>query len=189
MQCDDGYTCTVAYPEEMEGAAIGLCASCGCTGCENGFSCEQNVCVEDACLDMSCADGFRCESGACVDNCTDAKCPTGMKCDAGACVEDEDYEPGQGGEGGAGAGSGNGITNGVTGFSVGGSNAANSNGINTVNGQGGTSEPLEGTPESDGCGCRVAGSPVERTPWWLTLPLGLGLAFTRRRRSARRAQG
>jgi MYXO-CTERM domain-containing protein len=189
MECDDGYTCSVVYPEEMGGIAVGLCSSCGCTGCGNGFSCEQNVCVEDACLDMSCAGGFHCEAGECVDNCTDAKCPTGMKCEAGDCVEDPDYDPngegGEGGEGGTGNGNGNGNGISTTGLSLGGTGNAGINSVN--NGQGGSSAPLADSSESDdGCGCRVAGTPVERTPWWLALPIGL--AFARRRRMTSRAR-
>lgn len=185
VQCDEGFTCTVAFPEEMNGAAVGLCSSCGCTGCGSGFSCEQNICVEEACVDMTCADGFRCVGGECVDNCEGAVCPTGMKCSAGGCITDPDYNPnGGGGEGGGG---GTSTTTSTTGLPGNGINGGNSLGVtSSSNGQGGTettSGSLQAQPKSDGCGCRVAGEPAERTPWWLALPLGLGVALARRRRS------
>lgn len=182
VQCDDGFSCTVAFPEEMSGTPVGLCSSCGCTGCDNGFSCEQNLCVEDACVDMTCAEGFRCQGGECVDNCRDAVCPTGMKCSAGDCVTDPDFDPnGMGGAGGESSGG----PNTTSGFPSNGINGVNSvGGTNTSNGQGGTettSGPLQSQPKSDGCGCRVAGAPAESTPWWLALPLGLGVLARRRR--------
>ncbi|HEU5072921.1 MAG TPA: DUF4114 domain-containing protein, partial [Polyangiaceae bacterium] len=145
VECDDGFTCTVAFPEEMNGAPVGLCSSCGCSGCEGGFSCESNICIEDACVDMSCAGGFRCEAGECVDNCAGAVCPTGMKCAAGECVTDPDYDPN--GEGGEGSGGGSSNTN-TTGIPSNGISGVNSLGMtSSSNGQGGTdttSGPLEG---------------------------------------------
>jgi len=184
VQCDEGFTCSVAFPEEMNGAPVGLCSSCGCTGCGTGFSCEENLCVEDACVDMTCAEGFRCEAGTCVDNCADATCPIGMKCTAGACEVDEDYDPnGEGGEGGGGT-TGNASTTGITGNALSGITATSAG--NGQGGTGGTGEPLEATPKSEGCGCRVAGAPAQSTPWWIALPLGLGVALARRKRPSLR---
>lgn len=176
VTCDEGFACAVVHPEELNGAAIGLCKSCGCSGCEDGFTCEQNLCVADACVDQTCAEGFRCEAGACVDNCEGAKCPTGMKCEGGACIEDESYVPP--GEGGAAGESGGSIGIGSTGIGVGGTTSVagsiGSSSSSDGQGQGGTSGPLEGTGEAadSGCGCRVAGGPQRSTAWWSLALLG-----------------
>jgi len=94
---------------------------------------------------------------------------------------DEDYDPnGEGGEGGEG-GTGNTNTSGFPSNGI--TNGGNGIGVtNSSDGSGGTGAPLEGSPTSDGCGCRVAGEPAQRSPWWLALPLGLGVALARRRR-------
>lgn len=186
VQCDEGFACEVQYPEGMNGTPIGLCSSCGCTGCADGYSCEQDLCVDDACVDMSCAEGFRCDAGECVDKCKDATCPTGMKCETGSCVVDEDYDPtGAGGEGGA-----TGDTSSTTGFTIGTGATSTSLGSTTSpNGQGGTSGPLEtqsSASDSGGCGCRTAGSRSTAPTWWLVLPFALG--FARRRREKVRAR-
>lgn len=180
VQCDEGFACEVQYPDGMDGEPVGLCSSCGCSGCADGFSCEKNLCVEDACADMSCAEGFRCEAGTCIDKCQDATCPTGMKCATGSCVIDEDYDPmGAGGEGG-----GSNSSHSTTGFSIG-SGATSSTSIGSTtspSGQGGTSGPLEtqsSAADDGGCGCRVAASRSIPSPWWFSLPLALG--FVRRR--------
>jgi hypothetical protein len=163
IECDDGYSCH-----------LGVCVDCDCKGCEKGFTCVDDVCVQDSCANVSCDAGTHCVDGDCVDNCEGAECPGGAACVDGACLP-----PGSGN--GAG-GNGNGNEGGDDGGGItvtGGSSSGGTSSGGTSNGVG------DGDSENDGgCGCRTVGSARLGAGTALLSAFGvLGLAWRRRRRA------
>ncbi len=65
-----------------------------CSGgeCPAGLTCENGVCVGDACKSVNCGTGKRCVAGTCVDACYLVTCPDGSRCilqgDKTVCLPD-----------------------------------------------------------------------------------------------------
>ncbi|MCB9642810.1 MAG: hypothetical protein H6728_07000 [Myxococcales bacterium] len=62
--------------------------------CPAGLTCQNDVCVGDACKNITCDPDKRCVAGKCVDACALVTCPQGSTCKAGKCEEDSCYTQG-----------------------------------------------------------------------------------------------
>lgn len=165
FECDSGYACEV---REVDGAYVGVCSSCDCRGCGDGFSCVAHLCVADTCASVDCDTGEHCVNGECVDDCEGAVCPSGQRCEAGACVGELDPLNGTGGGSSHEGGSGNVVIVLPPSDSSGGG------------GTGDTELSADGQGDSGGCGCRTSTS---GHPLGLALFAGvLMLGLARRRR-------
>lgn len=166
IECDEGYSCH-----------LGVCVDCDCKGCGAGFSCVDDICVEDACANVTCDAGSHCVKGKCVDNCEGTKCPGGAPCKDGACLPpgsagSDDDDDGQGGSGEPDAG----VI--ISGGSANGGNGGTNSGGSLGSGNG------DGSDDDSGCGCRtVGGNTWGARGALLALVATLGFALRRRRRA------
>jgi len=55
--------------------------------CGPGYSCDNKLCVETACIGKTCPDGTVCKKGACVGPCDGVTCPKEQVCRVGRCVD------------------------------------------------------------------------------------------------------
>lgn len=56
-------------------------------GCGTDQTCEEGICVDDACLSMTCDEGLACRGGSCVAPCDAVVCPGDQVCRVGRCVD------------------------------------------------------------------------------------------------------
>jgi hypothetical protein len=185
LECDPGYACEV---RSRQGEYYGVCSSCDCQGCSEGYACADHLCIEDSCASVDCGPGQYCASGECVDACLDAACPRGQVCAQGACVADPSSEGGAGGAAGAGNGTG-----GIVLIRPG---SAGAKPADDEQPHGGAASEEGGAPSDDGggdgdddggCGCRTVsgGSRSSGVVAAAFALLGLWQLPLRRRRAAR----
>jgi hypothetical protein len=55
--------------------------------CSPGYTCVRQVCVENACANVTCPDGQICKGGACKAPCDGVTCPKSQVCRVGRCVD------------------------------------------------------------------------------------------------------
>ncbi len=85
VSCDPGLVCICGTCE------IPDCYTAGYE-CPAGRQCEDGVCVDDPCYDVSCPAPQFCRDGTCHDPCEqDDICPAGQLCYDGECVDDPCY--------------------------------------------------------------------------------------------------
>jgi MYXO-CTERM domain-containing protein len=176
VDCDAGFACEPRMSSDGQ-TLVGVCSSCDCRGCDDGLSCVDHLCQEDACKSVSCGAGTHCVGGDCIDNCDGAHCPAGQMCEAGQCTDDPNA-----GDGGADNGNGNGNGgegNGNTGpIDLGGTS-------NASGGTSGASGSAIGDDTNDvevkGCSCEVPGRSGSGGVALALLGLLLGARSRRRR--------
>jgi MYXO-CTERM domain-containing protein len=178
IECDAGFACEPRQSSD-EQTLVGVCSSCDCRGCDDGQSCVEHLCVEDACKDKTCDAGSHCVAGDCVDDCASAKCPAGQMCSVGRCIDDPNAGDGGQSNGAGGDANGNGAGGGLI-------NPGQTGGSNN-NGNGGASGSAVGdnknSLEVKGCSCEVPGSSSSGGVALALLGLLVG---ARRRRSAQK---
>lgn len=177
--CKDLCAGKVCGPDSVcqDGACIG---TCGCTACSSGKTCDvvSGYCVDPGCENLTCPEGQGCVAGQCVDACANAICPGGVACASGSCA------PPPAAVGGAGSGSGGFAGSIGVGVGAGGSTGTTPAGAGGALSTGTSTSAAPFTPESAGCGCKVAGLRSTPPALWLSL-FGIWLGARRTRKGAR----